>query len=264
MDQGCQSDGHLDRLKNGVRVDYFFPVFSMLRKSIWRLIAESICYEGFGRPSGATQFASPARCGFDHRSKSRRSERLAMIDRMTNFADGRFAQCAREQLAIRLLPLEITHAERHVLRARRQQRVESTKRIRSIAAPTVPDWIVDDSGAHGIQFDVPLTCKQVALRVDQTGFVSAIPQRAGPSVLAVDVLNVAPSERHHQIRNRRNVGRGDQQMHVIRHQTIRMQSHAARAEREAQPVQVSAVVLQVKEAAPAIVSALHDVQRHAG
>ena len=78
---------------------------------------------------------------------------------------------------------------------------------------------------------------------------------------AVDVLHIAPSQRHDELWYVCCFFGGEQQVHVIVHQRIGMKLTFVNLQRFTQPVQVANVVFLAKEAWLTVVPALHDVER---
>ena len=78
---------------------------------------------------------------------------------------------------------------------------------------------------------------------------------------AVDVLHVAPSQRHDEFWYGCCFFGSEQQVHMIGHQRVGMQLTFVVYQRFTQPVQVAGIVALAKEAWLAVVSALHDVER---
>lgn len=90
----------------------------------------------------------------------------------------------------------------------------------------------------------------------------AVPEGASPLVGTVDVLRIAPPQRHYQLGHRSRLARRQQQVHMIGHEHIGMQRTASFTQRLAKPVEIGFVIVFAEEAGLAIMAALHDVQRH--
>ena len=75
------------------------------------------------------------------------------------------------------------------------------------------------------------------------------------------ILHVASAEGDHQPGHILRAARGDQQVHMVRHEHVAMQGNLGRLHRFAQPMQEAVVILLCEEARFAIVPAQHDVQR---
>lgn len=96
------------------------------------------------------------------------------------------------------------------------------------------------------------------------GPVTALPQGAAAGMAAVEVLHVPLAHLPHQIRAAVRARGCEQQVHMIRHQAISMHV-ACELPRELPEVkQVDQVVAAYAEACASIVTALDEVQRHAG
>jgi hypothetical protein len=111
----------------------------------------------------------------------------------------------------------------------------------------------------GIKLDVALAQQQIGLGLDQRGLVAAIPQGAGAPVGAIDVLDVAAAHRDEQPRHRAGVRRAEEQMDVIGHQHVGVETAALPPQRLVQPAKIGVPVLLVEEAGATVVAPLHDM-----
>lgn len=54
------------------------------------------------------------------------------------------------------------------------------------AGPVVMLRLLDHRGANRVEFDIAVCGQEVAIRVDQAGFESSLPQRSGTSMTAIE------------------------------------------------------------------------------
>lgn len=80
----------------------------------------------------------------------------------------------------------------------------------------------DQAGPNGIQFNVPVAREQVPLSIDRRRAISPFPQRARATVFAVKVRHVTSSYGLHDSRDPTFIVWSHQEMHVVRHQHIRV------------------------------------------
>ena len=93
-----------------------------------------------------------------------------------------------------------------------------------IAGPDIllrPD---DHASSHGIEFYIPVTLKQVVLRINGAGFMAAFPEGTGATVLPINVLSVTTAYNLHQIGDAILKAWSNQQMNMICHEAISMKT----------------------------------------
>lgn len=117
---------------------------------------------------------------------------------------------------------------------------------------------------HGIEFDVAVTAKQIALAIDQTRFVPALPQRAGATIAIIDIAHVTSPQRLHHPSDLPAGPRCHKQVHMIGHQHISMDGTIFAQTDLPQLVQIADAVNILEEARQTIITALHDMLRHLG
>ena len=132
------------------------------------------------------------------------------------------------------------------------------------AGPREGCGIVRHAGSDGIEIDIAVAVQHIAFAVDQACLVAALPQCSGTPMTDIELADVAASEFLHQASNRADVGRRDQQMNVIVHQHISVQSAACIQQRFAQQGDIALSIVLVEKAGQAVVAALDDVLRNAG
>ena len=98
--------------------------------------------------------------------------------------------------------------------------------IHPIAAPSIMRRFANDPCTQGVQLNVALTGKEIGVVPHWRRFVATIPERACATVGLVDVLDVAPTQRHDAAADRLRCREREQQAHVIGHQHIGMQCAA--------------------------------------
>ena len=146
---------------------------------------------------------------------------------------------------------------------RRQPCIRLPQPVGSIARPRIVRGVDHHRRANRIQFDVTLTGEQIGLRVHQRRPVAAVPQRARSLVAAVDELHITPPKGNDELWHGPRFLRREQQVDMVRHQSVRVQRAPRVRQRFAQPVQVAPVIVFPKETSLAIVAALHNVQGNA-
>ena len=132
------------------------------------------------------------------------------------------------------------------------------------ARPRVSARIIRHARTHGVEFDIPVAVQHIAFAVDQAGFVTAFPQRAGTTVASVELADVAASEFLHQACNSSDFWRRGQQMHMVVHQDVRVQLATCVEQCLAKQREVALPIVVVEKAGQAIVAALDNVLRNAG
>jgi hypothetical protein len=117
-----------------------------------------------------------------------------------------------------------------------------------------------ETGPSRIGLDVSVAGENVILGLDHAGAKTPLPQRADALVVSIHILRVQLADMLHQAGAAVFQFTGEQQMDVIRHQAVRVQSAARRLKPSAEMEQKETTVLVLKEARLAIVSPLHDVR----
>lgn len=144
------------------------------------------------------------------------------------------------------------------------QEVGLAESVAAMTGPREVRWIGDHAGADRVEFDVAVAAQQIGFILHRARFVAAFPQRAGPSIVIVDVAHVAATERLHQRRRRARVLAGQQQMHMVGHQHIGMHGDAELERQLPQVLQIARPVDVGEEARLPIIAPLHDVLGNTG
>lgn len=132
------------------------------------------------------------------------------------------------------------------------------------AGPAIGCGIIDHPCAYRVEVDVAVASEHVLLAVDQTGFVTTFPQRAGTSMAGIEQSHVLTAKLVHHAGNAAFAWWCDQHMDVVVHENVGMQSALTAQQRFSQQGQVSASVGIVKEAGQPVVAALDDVLWNTG
>jgi hypothetical protein len=121
--------------------------------------------------------------------------------------------------------------------------------------------VIHNAGPDGIQLDVALACEQVAVRLHERCLVPALPERSGSIVKVVEVAHVSPAQRLHRCGQRGRPLRRGEQVHVVRHEDVGVDSEAMPGGQEAQAlVEVESIAVGPEDRLP-VVAAHHDVHR---
>lgn len=153
---------------------------------------------------------------------------------------------------------------RHVVVMWAEQRVRLSERQGTVARPTVVARVGDHGRAQGIEFDVAVAVHQVVAAVHDAGFVAPFPECAGTVVGLIDVADVPSPERLQGPRDGACALRGEEQVHVVRHQHVGVHRTAFALGDLLQFPPVAEVVGFGEEAGLAIVATLHDMLGKAG
>ena len=94
--------------------------------------------------------------------------------------------------------------------------------------------------------------------------VTTLPQGTGAVVGLVDVVDIAPPQHLHHLCDPQCLRQGDQQMHMIRHQDIGVNTARVFIRTRLQIVEVTAVIRFRQESGFSVVAALDDMLRNAG
>lgn len=124
--------------------------------------------------------------------------------------------------------------------------------------------IIGHAGTDGIEVDVAVAVQYIALTVDQTGLVAALPQCPGTPVTGVELADVAASELLHETRDCTDLWRGSQQVNMVIHQYVGVQLAARVEQGFAQQRQVTSPIVIIEKAGRAVVAALDHVLRNPG
>jgi hypothetical protein len=122
----------------------------------------------------------------------------------------------------------------------------------------------DHTGSHRIEFDIPQAPQQIVIGVDQAGLVTSLPKRACPPVLIVQGADVSTPNGLHHPRHGSRFLCTDQEVDMIGHQDIAMDLHALRFGACFQGLQITDMVVLIKEGGGAIDAAMSDVKRDSG
>src|SRR5690606_18964885 len=174
------------------------------------------------RPSDPGRAGAASQLALDGLAEAVVAENVLALERRADLPDFVRVQPGDDQRAVGGSACRVVGAERAVTRVGLDQRVGRAARVGGVARPRVIRRIGHHPGAHRVELDVPVAPQQVVVAVDQAGLVAAFPQGAGAAVAVVDVADVAPAEGLHEARQRRGLLRGQQQVHVVGHQHVRM------------------------------------------
>ena len=114
-------------------------------------------------------------------------------------------------------------------------------------------------GPHRIEFDIPVTGKQIALTFDQCCFVTPFPQCSRAFLHVVEILNITSSQRLKRLADAASPLRGHQQMHMICHQHIGMYGASMLLRRLVQTFDKEMVILFINKNNTAIIAAQYYV-----
>jgi len=115
-----------------------------------------------------------------------------------------------------------------------------------------------------IQIDIAMAGENVALAADEARLVAAFPQCSGASMPGVEFSDIESANALHHPRNGAGCFRRSEQVHVVRHQYVRVDRAGIAHRHFAQGLQIQAAVHVVEEAGHAIVATLYDVLCDAG
>ena len=87
-----------------------------------------------------------------------------------------------------------------------------------VARPRVIPGHGGHAGSDRVELDIAITSHQVALRVDQCGLESALPQCAGMPIACVEAADVATPNRLHHAGNGTRAGWRYKQVDMVGHQ----------------------------------------------
>src|SRR5688572_21935985 len=131
-----------------------------------------------------------------------------------------------------------------------------------MAGPRKAGRVGHHARAHRIELDVAIAGHYVSAGLGNAGTEAAFPKRAGPIVPPVEIQDIGSAEVAHQQPTSLRTRRGDQEMHVVRHEAVSMHLALVLHRELPQGAEVSQVVAVMRKARVAVVSALNDVQRH--
>lgn len=138
-----------------------------------------------------------------------------------------------------------------------------TLRVRSIARPFICGRMAAQARSHGVQFNVTVAGKQVILGLHQAGTKASFPQAAAAPVGSIDVLSMQLTYVLHQSRTAIRRRRRNQQMDMVCHQAVRVQSAVRSREQTRKVKEIKPAVLLLMEAVLPIVTPLNDMYRDA-
>lgn len=99
--------------------------------------------------------------------------------------------------------------------------------------------------------------------INQAGLVTAFPHGARASVSRVEKNGVVACEGVHQSRPRSRSARRQQQVHLVAHHYIGMQSAIEPGQRLPRTLQVSLAIIVIQKARQTVVASVHNVLRYA-
>ena len=210
-----------------------FPAFVVVRRS------------ALGQLRRAT-----AGCGGNLRLEPLAPEDPAASRRRAQFGDPPFVQRLPEQRAIGGVPLGRGRAEGGEHNVVGHHRVGGAVGVSAVARPRVVPGRGDHVRADGIELDVPIAGQQMAFALDRCRPEASFPQRARAPVGRVDVAYVADPEPLHQARWPIRGAGGQQEMDVVGHQDIGMNSTAMVLRRLGQQPPIAGVVGVAEEDRP--------------
>jgi len=114
--------------------------------------------------------------------------------------------------------------------------------------------------AHRVLFDVTHAREEVPARVHGRGVVGFLPHRVFVTVGRREVARVASGDRGHQARRACGARKGHEQVHVVSHQGVGVNSASGTRRAFAQRLEIGGAVSCAGKAGAAFASALHDVQ----
>src|SRR5262249_54506472 len=112
---------------------------------------------------------------------------------------------------------------------------------------------------YRIQLDVSVAAEDVKCGLYDARAKPALPQGSGSLVSAIEILNVTLPKIAHQGRAGICSLRGEEQVHVVRHQTVRMHRTFMLFGQLAQMRQVHEVIVVLLEASDAVIATLNHV-----
>jgi hypothetical protein len=128
------------------------------------------------------------------------------------------------------------------------------------ARPTILAGVRDHSCAHRVEVDITTATKKVRLGIDQTCFVSSLPERAAAPMTRIDVLDETSAQMlHHARETRSGCTRACKQMHVVRHEHLRVNRAAILFRGSLQAIQIKAVILIREKSGLPVIPPLDDV-----
>jgi hypothetical protein len=136
--------------------------------------------------------------------------------------------------------------------------------IVGVAGPRVGARADRHAGAHRIFLDVLMQGEEIALVVDEARLEAPLPQASGAAVQRVDHAHIAPAHVLNHPPHGARSGGGHEQVHVVRHERVRVDRAAILRCALSQAFEIKAAVDVAEEARGAVVTALPDVQWDAG
>ena len=112
--------------------------------------------------------------------------------------------------------------QRRIYRMRDDKAVRLSFGIAAVARPWIVARMGRQSGSHRVELDIAIAGEDI-VRARRHGRPEAsLPKCPGAPVNAVDALDILLAEALHQQPARVSLFRGKQEMHVIRHQAVRV------------------------------------------
>lgn len=137
-------------------------------------------------------------------------------------------------------------------------------RVAGMAGPPVLPGGRHDARANGIELDVSIAGKGVVFAVHQGRLEPPLPERAGTPVAGVEAADIPAPDGLHHPRYPAWFVRGREQMHMIGHQYISVQSAAVSKRGFAQFLPISKIVGCVRKTSLPVIAALDDMLRNSG
>lgn len=166
------------------------------------------------------------------------AKRPAMVGRIPDGLDFPGLRGPFKQLPICKLPVEGRVAEGPVRRVLSNPRIGAQTDMVRVARPPEPRRFVDHSGTHGVQVEIPHARQQIPVGFDHGRSVAAFPKRSRAEVPVVEVPDITSAERLHHPGQRVAMGRGNEQVNMVRHQHVGVYRQAMRLRQRAEFLQI--------------------------
>ncbi len=135
--------------------------------------------------------------------------------------------------------------------------------VYAVAGPAVLTGVLHHSGPDGVHLNVSLTGKKVGFLLDNAGTESALPKGSASLISPVDILDIALPEPFHQAACAVFLFRGEQEVDMVCHEGIGMDSALCFFRIFLQPIKIKEIVFFGEEAGLPVIAALDDVERGA-
>jgi hypothetical protein len=132
------------------------------------------------------------------------------------------------------------------------------------ARPRVAGGISRHASEYGVEFDIAVAVQHIAFAVDEAGFVAAFSHCSGTLATRVELTDIGTSEFLHEASDGSDFGWRGQQMDVVAHQYVCVQSGSGVEQCFAKQHQVMLPIVVVEKAGQSIVAALDNVLRNIG